>query len=907
MSFDARKCTEKTRSLIVKAQEKVRQFSNIEIHPYHLLLALLEDEEGFAMNVFSRTQMDFQAFQDGLKQRISRLATQSPPPEEIGFSRSASAVLKKAQEIMKEQGDSFTAIDHLLLALCKETNIEALLKECNVNYKKIEEIVKSIRGNKKVDSENAEATYDALAKYGTDLVQAAKDGLLDPVIGRDEEIRRVIRILSRRRKNNPVLIGDPGVGKTAIVEGIAQRIVRGDVPKSLQSKLISLDMGALMAGAKYRGEFEERLKAVLSEIQNSEGKIILFIDEIHLVLGAGKGDGAMDAANLLKPMLARGELRCIGATTLTEYRQHVEKDAAFERRFQQILVTEPSVEDTVSILRGLKEKYETHHGVLLSDGALVASAQLSSRYITNRFLPDKAIDLIDEACANTRVQLDSQPEDLDHLERKKLRLEVESTALSKESDSVSKERRKKVLEELAKVEEEYKVFKARYEKERSKIDELNRMKKKLADMMNAVERAERNRDLGKVADLRYGAIPEIESAITRLENQKDSDQKNKKMLTEKVGPEQVAEVVSRTTGIPLSKLSQTERMKMLNLAEVLHRRVVGQDEAVDAVAEAIMRSRAGMSRPHQPLGSFLFLGPTGVGKTELAKALSIELFDSEKAMIRIDMSEYMEQHSVARMIGAPPGYIGHDEGGQLTEAVRRKPYSVVLFDEVEKAHKKVFGVLLQLLDDGRLTDGQGRTVDFSNVVVILTSNLGAEYLLKDLKTGDERVPDFTRAKVMDVVKSHFAPEFLNRLDDLVVFNPLSKQNLRQIVKLQIADLAKRLKEKNINFVLSDSACDYVLNESYNPVYGARPMRRFIEKQLAVELSRLIVSGDLPESCDVSAYMKNGGLSFEITNRPGSPYVSDSAINRTARPSNLNLNRSPPKVEELSDDDEMDVQ
>jgi len=676
------------------------------------------------------------------------------------------------------------------------------------------------------------------------------------VIGRDEEIRRVIRVLSRRTKNNPVLIGEPGVGKTAIVEGLAQRICRGDVPESLQNRrVISLDMGALVAGAKYRGEFEERLKAVLKEVKESTVGIVMFIDEIHLVLGAGKTDGAMDAANLLKPMLARVELRCIGATTLDEYRKYIEKDAAFERRFQQVYVAEPSVTDTISILRGLKEKYESHHGVRILDGALVMAAQLAQRYITNRFLPDKAIDLIDEACANTRVQLDSQPEVIDVLERKSLQLEVEGTALEKEEDNASKQRLADVRTELEKIKDEIQPLKARYEAEKGRVTELRKMRKKLEETKQKIEVAERNRDLQRAADLKYFAIPELEKKIAILteeeRNEKGKSQKDK-LLSEVVGQEQIADVVSRWTGIPVSKLNQTEKDKLLKLAEHLHKRVVGQDEAVDAVAEAILRSRAGLAREHQPLGSFLFLGPTGVGKTELAKALAFDLFDNEKQIVRIDMSEYMESHSVSRLIGAPPGYVGHEEGGQLTEAVRRRPYCVVLFDEVEKAHQQVFNILLQVLDDGRLTDSQGRTVDFSNAIIILTSNLGSDFLLEAAdKFKQGKIPEDVRGKVMGVVKKHFRPEFLNRLDDIVVFQPLSSSNLREIVTIQLANLSRRLVERDITLDIDTSATDFVLSEAYDPAYGARPYRRYLEKHVVTQLSKMILDGSLPDHSSVT--------------------------------------------------------
>jgi len=694
------------------------------------------------------------------------------------------------------------------------------------------------------------------------LVSLAEEGKLDPVIGRDEEIRRVINVLSRRTKNNPVLIGEPGVGKTAIVEGLASRIVRGDIPENLKCRVIALDMGALVAGAKYRGDFEERLKAVLKEVKESNGSIILFIDEIHLVLGAGKADGAMDAANLLKPMLARGELRCIGATTLDEYRKHVEKDPAFERRFQQVLVKEPSVLDTVSILRGLKEKYETHHGVRIYDSAIVMAAQLAQRYITNRFLPDKAIDLVDEACANTRVQLNSQPQVIDNLERRKLQLQVEAVALEKEEDPASKQRLEIVRQELNKINDEVTPLKARYEEEKGRVQNLTNLRKKLESVKIKIAEAERANDIARAADLKYYAVPEIEKQIQKMieEDQKNRDKNT--LVVETVGPEQIAEVVSKWTGIPVSKLSQTEKERLLHLADNLHKRVIGQDEAVDAVAEAVLRSRAGLARENQPTGSFLFLGPTGVGKTELAKALASELFDDEKQMIRLDMSEYMEQHSVARLIGAPPGYVGFEEGGQLTEQVRRRPYSVVLFDEVEKAHPQVFNVLLQVLDDGRLTDGQGHVVDFTNTVIIMTSNLGSEHLMEAV-VEDGKIPEHIREKVMNKVKKHFRPEFLNRLDDMVIFSALTKQNLNSIVHLQMRSVEKRLADKDIAIVITPAASEFILKQAYDPVYGARPLRRYLEKHIVTQVSRMILTGELREHCTVTFDNKDNRLACSV--------------------------------------------
>ncbi|CAI2185984.1 10392_t:CDS:2, partial [Funneliformis geosporum] len=799
------KFTDKAEKTIAAAYQIAQEYAHVQLIPAHIACALLDDVTGESLfkNIINKAGGDASLAVRAFMKLVVRAPSQDPPPSEVSLSPQASKIIRGAHDIQQRQKDSYISQDHLILALADDPQSLQALKDSGVTKKALEIAITQVRGNRRVESKSGDENYQALSKYAVDLIELAKLGKLDPVIGRDDEIRRVIRVLSRRTKNNPVLIGEPGVGKTAIVEGLAQRIVRKDVPRSLDAKLFSLDMGALIAGAKYRGEFEERLKDLLKEIKESEEGIILFIDEIHLVLGAGKAEGSMDAANILKPMLARGELRCIGATTLDEYRKYVEKDAAFERRFQQVLVGEPSVMDTISILRGLKERYETHHGVKIADAALVAAAQLSSRYITNRFLPDKAIDLMDEACANTRVQLDSRPEIIDQLERRHLQLEVEAAALEKEKDEPSRQRLQKVKEEMAEIQEQLRPLKARYEHDKSRLDYIRQLKQKLDELRAKADDAERRADIPMAADLRYYAIPEVENRIQELQDQKVKQDEERvsnpnitenNLLTDTVCPEQINEVVSRWTGIPVSRLSKSQAERLLTLSDSLHKRVIGQNEAVDAVANAVLRSRAGLARENQPLGSFLFLGPTGVGKTELSKALAQELFDDEKFIIRIDMSEYMESHSVARLIGAPPGYVGHEEGGQLTESVRRRPYCVILFDEVEKANTQVLNILLQVLDDGRLTDGQGRHVDFSNTVIILTSNLGY-YHLQGITS--DVINDKIKDAVMSDVKRHFRPEFLNRLDDIIIFTPLGVQHIEKIVNVQLDRLNQRLEDRRI--------------------------------------------------------------------------------------------------------------
>jgi ATP-dependent Clp protease ATP-binding subunit ClpB len=864
MNIDPEKFTELGISAIKEMAEVAKRNGQQEVEVWHLLSALLSQENGIVPALFDEMGVGVAPVQLALQRELKNLPKIAG---DVNTARSyASAALteavEKGQKISKEMQDDYISTEHLLLGLAsvgKPATFKQFLKNFELTEKKITKTLDSLRGGQKVTSRTPENSFRALKKYGIDLVEQAKSGKLDPVIGRDSEIRRVIRILSRKTKNNPVLIGEPGVGKTAIVEGLAQRIVRGDVPEGLKDKTIfTLEMGSLLAGAKFRGEFEERLKAVLAEVSKAEGRIVLFIDEMHTIVGAGKAEGAIDAGNMLKPMLARGELHCIGATTLNEYRQNIEKDAALERRFQTVLVDQPNVEDTISILRGLRERFEIHHGVNIRDEALVNAAVLSNRYISDRFLPDKAIDLVDEACAMIRTELDSMPSELDAISRRVLQLEIEETALKQEKDKSSKDRLEALRKELGNARDKMETIKRQWENERKGIDDVRVLREQIESTRAEMERAERAYDLNLVAELKHGKLPNLEAELDKLEN---TEKKADSILKEEVTAEEIADIVARWTGVPVTKLIEGEREKLLRLQNILHERVIGQNEAVDAVSEAIMRARAGIKDPNRPIGSFLFLGPTGVGKTELAKTLAESLFDSENNVVRIDMSEYMEKHSVARLIGAPPGYVGYEEGGQLTEAVRRKPYSVILFDEIEKAHPDVFNVLLQLMDDGRLTDSQGRTVDFKNVVVIMTSNVGSRYLQDNLV--DNEISESARESVMADLRDHFRPEFLNRIDDTVLFKPLSLEEITEIVDLLLNALNKRLEDRKISVVFTDSAKKWIGEKGYDPTYGARPLKRFLQKQVETQLARALVAGEVEEGSEVAFSVKNEELVMKV--------------------------------------------
>ncbi len=839
--------TEKAWSAIVRTPELAKAAQHQQIESEHLMKALLE-EEGLASVIFSKLGVSVQRLRDKTEDFIRRQPkVQSSNQSAVYLGRSLDTLLDRSEAYRKKMGDDFISIEHMVLSFAQDDRFgKDLFRELGITEAGLTQTIEQIRGSQKVTDQTPENKYEALTKYGRDLTELARSGKLDPVIGRDEEIRRTIQILSRRTKNNPVLIGEPGVGKTAIAEGLAQRILSGDVPESLKDrKLIALDMGALIAGAKYRGEFEERLKAVLKEVTESAGKIVLFIDEIHTVVGAGATQGAMDAGNLLKPMLARGELRCIGATTLDEYRKYIEKDAALERRFQQVYVDQPSIPDTVSILRGLKERYEVHHGVKIADNALIAAAQLSTRYISDRFLPDKAIDLVDEAAAKLKMEITSKPEELDEIDRKILQLEMERLSLKQETDPNSKERLERISRELSNLKNEQAVLSAQWQGEKQVIDKIRQIKEQIDQANVEIQQAERDYDLNRAAELKYGKLTDLQRQLNEAEQQLRSAQINgKTLLREEVTEEDIAEIISKWTGVPVSKLVESEKERLLHLEDELHHRVIGQQEAVNAVADAIQRSRAGLADPNRPIASFIFLGPTGVGKTELAKALASFMFDTEDALVRIDMSEYMEKHNVSRLIGAPPGYVGYDEGGQLTEAVRRRPYAVVLFDEIEKAHPDVFNVMLQILDDGRVTDSQGRTVDFKNTVIIMTSNLGSQFIL-DLAGKEERYEEM-KDRVMEVMRSNFRPEFLNRIDEIIIFHGLNRSEIKQIVSLQVERLRKRLEEKRIGLELTDATLDFIAEVGYDPVYGARPLKRIIQRQLETQIAKALLRGEFAE-------------------------------------------------------------